>query len=124
MSNPHATHCCPRHGCKYRNSDTECFVATGVDDPVYPNNNGCEACEDEIELLFGRTVWLWWNRVYSTLSAIEKEYNNSTTVFKSRDGELYAITYSPIDEQGLAGHPYTTVYGWCNLQKIEVTKVK
>lgn len=49
----HATHCCPRHGCKYSygqpKKEQECPVAQGTVLPCYPENNGCERCEMECE---------------------------------------------------------------------------
>lgn len=46
------THCCPIHGCKY--ADSECPVADGRCAPVYPANNGCEACDALPPLFVGR----------------------------------------------------------------------
>lgn len=48
----HAAHCCAKHGCQYGYKETterKCPVAVGVKDPTYPNNNGCEQCEWELE---------------------------------------------------------------------------
>lgn len=49
----HATHCCPRHGCKYgygmHEEELECPVSQGTVPPLYPENNGCERCEMECE---------------------------------------------------------------------------
>jgi hypothetical protein len=49
VGNPgtHATHCCPKHGCKYGSSG--CPVQSGEREPVYGDNNGCEQCEFEAE---------------------------------------------------------------------------
>ena len=44
---PHATHCCPTHGCKYH--DGICPVELGLVAPTYPENNGCEVCESDRE---------------------------------------------------------------------------
>lgn len=38
------SHCCPIHGCKYGHED--CPVVLRKVAPTYPNNNGCELCED------------------------------------------------------------------------------
>lgn len=114
------THCCPKCGCKY--GKLTCTVLLGFDEPYFPPNNGCEYCEEEVNSLVGSEVYLWWDDIYSSLAAIEKQHG-ATTVFKTKDNELWAITYSPIDEQYVGGAALV-INGWCNLREVELKVIK
>jgi hypothetical protein len=44
----HGTHCCPVHGCKYGSED--CPIKLGQMTPFFEDNNGCQACEDSVQM--------------------------------------------------------------------------